>query len=209
MSETTYTIETNWGTYGVRADWGQASAPVERGTLDSDGWRWENTGRQVADYGHEPYDALLEWLNDGEDEPVNLDWDDVECDEEISEDDLRAALIAEVGDQAKNWEWNAESGTITAPGWYAMARGWPWSAAAGTTGRWRYTDGGHGYYECHYPEAESREEAAREYFAAGWGESDATVEVWTHQREWTLDANGQLDSEELEINAGILRRRKS
>ncbi len=43
---TTYT--TRWGsdTVSIRADWAQASAPVER--LTGDGW--EATGRQVADH---------------------------------------------------------------------------------------------------------------------------------------------------------------
>ena len=40
--------------YGVAADWGQASAPVY--ILDDD--EWTPNGRQVADFRHDPADAL-------------------------------------------------------------------------------------------------------------------------------------------------------
>ena len=39
----------------VRADWSQASCPVE--SLDADG-EWNTTGKQVADFKHDGEDAL-------------------------------------------------------------------------------------------------------------------------------------------------------
>jgi hypothetical protein len=47
-------------TYGVAAVWSQASASVY--AYGDDGWT--QTGRQVADYGHDPYAALAGWLVD-------------------------------------------------------------------------------------------------------------------------------------------------
>ncbi|NBR63121.1 MAG: hypothetical protein EBT77_02215 [Verrucomicrobia bacterium] len=44
----------------VAADWPQASAPVY--AYGDDGWT--QTGRQVADYGHDPAAALAGWLVD-------------------------------------------------------------------------------------------------------------------------------------------------
>jgi len=47
-----------WGDiYGVRADWAQASSPVQ--SLGEDGWH--NTGRQVADFRHSDA-AALRWV---------------------------------------------------------------------------------------------------------------------------------------------------
>jgi hypothetical protein len=47
-------------TYGVAADWSQASAEVY--AYGDDGWT--PTGRQVADYRHDPSAALAGWLVD-------------------------------------------------------------------------------------------------------------------------------------------------
>jgi hypothetical protein len=44
--------------YAVAANWTQASAPVL--TLGADGWT--GTGRQVAEYGPDPYAALADEL---------------------------------------------------------------------------------------------------------------------------------------------------
>ena len=51
---------TIWGDrYAVRADWSQASSPIEH--LDGDN-EWQPTGRQVADYCHSADAALREYI---------------------------------------------------------------------------------------------------------------------------------------------------
>ena len=51
-----------WGeTYGVRADWAQASDQVQ--ALNSDG-EWQSTQFQVADFRHSPEAALRRVLED-------------------------------------------------------------------------------------------------------------------------------------------------
>jgi len=48
-----------WGeTFELRADFVRAECPIERRTEDG----WQPTGRQVADYGHDPAAAMREEL---------------------------------------------------------------------------------------------------------------------------------------------------
>lgn len=102
------------------------------------------------------------------------------------EDLVRAELIAEVGEAAKDWPWDAEAETITAPGWYA--------------------DEG-SECESHYPDAESREAAAREYVEDGdWGDGSATVVITidTYRRAWRLDADsGEIEPEATECDSEV------
>ena len=66
MSKTTYRTEC-WGQrYAVRADWAQASDPVEVRYEDED-WSLDECGRQVADFRHRPESAMRAWLLAGED----------------------------------------------------------------------------------------------------------------------------------------------
>lgn len=55
-------ITTCWSdTYGVRADWAEASAYVA--SLDADG-EWHATGKQVANFAHDPMRALRAQLEE-------------------------------------------------------------------------------------------------------------------------------------------------
>lgn len=66
-----------WGeTYSLRANWAEASCPIERQTEDG----WESTGMQVADYRHSAEAAMRAELEaalvaggDDPDEPENRD----------------------------------------------------------------------------------------------------------------------------------------
>jgi len=66
MMITTYET-TCWGQrYAVRADWVQASSPVQVRYEDQP-WDSDPAGRQVADFRHRPAAALRTFILDGED----------------------------------------------------------------------------------------------------------------------------------------------
>ena len=50
----TYTATIWSDTYRLRANWAEASSPIERETE----FGWDATGAQVADYGHSPARAM-------------------------------------------------------------------------------------------------------------------------------------------------------
>ncbi len=49
-------------TYRLRFDPAQATCQIERDTSYEDEGGWESTGKQVADYGHSPRDAMRDEL---------------------------------------------------------------------------------------------------------------------------------------------------
>ena len=59
MATHTYATEIFGETYSIRADFSEASCPIERD--DEDG-NWSQTGRQVADYWHWPEAAMWDEL---------------------------------------------------------------------------------------------------------------------------------------------------
>ncbi len=76
--------------YAVAANWAEASAPVY--TYGEDGW--DRNGRQVADYRHEPADALTDVLaaallacGDDADEAVDLVADAIEINDVDADDE--------------------------------------------------------------------------------------------------------------------------
>ncbi len=65
-----------WGqTYRVRANWAQASSPVEVQYEDGD-WMGDPHGRQVADFRHWPERAMRDWIAAGEDDSATDDIDE-------------------------------------------------------------------------------------------------------------------------------------
>ena len=69
-------------TYRLRFDPAQASCPIEHDTTYEDEGGWEATGKQVADFGHSPKDAMRDELE----EAVSVGGDDPDdCEDEIVE----------------------------------------------------------------------------------------------------------------------------
>ena len=60
MSSTTTTTDMYGDLYTIRADWADAGCSIERHTEDG----WLATGRQVADFSHEPAAAMEQELRD-------------------------------------------------------------------------------------------------------------------------------------------------
>ena len=55
----THTIKSGTTVTSIRANWGRASCPVIVRHADcGDAGEWECTGKQVADFGHDPQSAL-------------------------------------------------------------------------------------------------------------------------------------------------------
>jgi hypothetical protein len=99
MSRTITIAELYGDFYEIRADWTEASSPIERGN-DEDGWI--GTGNQVADFAHDEHAAMRHELRDavraGGDDP-----DDIRISDEIEE------AIRDVGEtQAKASGWEAD-----------------------------------------------------------------------------------------------------
>ena len=75
---TTYTT-TCWGqAYSVRANWAQASCPVEV-RYQSEPWTYDPCGRQVSEFRHSPEDAMRAWIETGAvgDDPETVE--EIDC----------------------------------------------------------------------------------------------------------------------------------
>jgi hypothetical protein len=86
--------------YGVLANWAEASCPVLQlagEPTSPDEWEWVSTPFQVADFRHDPYDALR-WAMDDSSSP----WDST-GDDEADNESLEKAVAAA--------KWYSEDGT--------------------------------------------------------------------------------------------------
>ena len=94
-----YTTEFFGEKMGVSADFGQASDQVS--VLDADG-NWISSGKQVADYRHDPIAAMREQIRD----LVQMGGDDP--DEEKNADIDREAELADEADRREDEEEDLE-----------------------------------------------------------------------------------------------------
>lgn len=79
QNATTYAA-TIWGdTYRIRANFAEASCHIEH---EGEPGEWSPWGRQVADFGHDPEDAMTEYLR----EMAVASGDDPEGDEDIADE---------------------------------------------------------------------------------------------------------------------------
>ena len=74
---TTYTTIC-WGQrYSIRANWAEASCPVEV-RYEDDPWTTDPHGRQVANFCHRAEDAMRDWISSGEN-PEDRDTDAIDA----------------------------------------------------------------------------------------------------------------------------------
>jgi len=82
----TYSVEI-WGqTYEMRANFGEATCPIQFRRYEDEGWH--GTGKQVADYSHSPAAAMRDYLEG----LARESGDDPEEDEDVAANIERAIL---------------------------------------------------------------------------------------------------------------------